>query len=168
MEKLRTRIRLTAPLRTGLAAIVAGLIVGLVAATPAAAASTADPDQASVVAERTLITPASGDEVGTLAACRVSAFGYAGWAKCNTIKLTCDFNADGTYDEAWVIADDRTIWHTWAGAGRWHEMPNNGRADNTYDCYTSNGNRVIEVWVNNSGRWWSWRDGGTWRGWYRA
>ncbi|SCL60113.1 hypothetical protein GA0070606_3219 [Micromonospora citrea] len=165
MRKLRMRVGASG--RAGLAAIVAGLVLCLVAATPAGAASRPDPKPVPATAQRTLVGSASGDEVGA-AACRVWAFGYAGWAKCDSHQLTCDFNSNGTYDESWVIADNRTIWHTWPGAGRWHEMPNNGRADDTYDCYTSNGNRVIEVWVNNSGRWWSWRDGGTWRGWYRA
>jgi hypothetical protein len=98
--------------------------------------------------------------------CGVSAFGYNGYAKCNTAEMFCDYDGGGD-DEAFVVTDSRRIWHAWPGSGGWVEMPNNGRADNVYNCYVDTGNHVVEVWVNGSGVWWSHRDtAGKWWGWY--
>jgi len=83
----------------------------------------------------------------------------------------CDWNSDGTTDEDFVIAPDRTIWHSWRTSGRWVEMPNNGRADDTVGCHVISGNRVIDVFVASSKS--TWRSlldllSGHWLGWYEV
>jgi hypothetical protein len=99
----------------------------------------------------------------------VSDFGDVGNALCNSHLLHCDWNGNGSWDEDFVIAPDRTIWHAWPTSGRWVEMPNNGLADDTNACYIGGGNRVVEVWVNGSGVWYSWLDlaHGVWHGWFK-
>jgi hypothetical protein len=70
------------------------------------------------------------------------------------------------WDEHFVIAPDRTIWHVWPGSGGWKEMPHNGRADNMWNCYI-NGNeqRQVEVLVYDGSVYYSYNSGG-WKGWY--
>lgn len=132
---------------------------------------TASPAQAGPSSPATAGRSVVGGTAGAApdSSCGVSAFGYTGYAKCGTHALGCDWNGDGYFDEYFVVADNRTIWHVWPNSGRWWEMPNGGRADDTYKCYWGGGHRVVEVWVNGSGSWYSWCDSaGNWHGWYKS
>jgi hypothetical protein len=59
----------------------------------------------------------------------------------SAVERTClgntgTFNSEGLLKVDWArnatecfgVAPSGTIWHTWEGAGRWYEMPGNGRA----------------------------------------
>lgn len=97
--------------------------------------------------------------------CTVRAYGYTGTDICGT-EMPCDWYNNGL-PEWFVIAPNREIWHTWDGAGGWYQMPNNGLADNTWNCYwNGNGQRQVEVQVYGGGIWYSYYSGG-WNGWYR-
>lgn len=146
---------------------MAVLTVGALAApTFAAASGTSSADRVAVAGNSTVaLNGAQEDETAGLAACNgvpVSAYGYLGCAKSGTDALHCG------WDEWFVIAPDRTIWHAWPNSGGWKQMPNNGRADNTWDCYVNgNGQHQVEVYVNGSGVWYSYLSGSGWKGWYK-
>ncbi|WP_416969481.1 hypothetical protein [Streptomyces sp. 4F14] len=63
---------------------------------------------------------------------KVVAFDHTGYKKCYTKTSWVDWNADGHTDEVFVIAPDRTVWHTWKAASGWQELPGKGRADDMY------------------------------------
>jgi hypothetical protein len=104
----------------------------------------------------------------------ITAFGYTGKMKCDaSAYMPVDWNNDRVYDEAFVIAPNRTIWHTWPNSGGWYVMPNAGRADNmsSAGCMGAEhgavlGDRAVEVWENQTGAWYSYNSGGSWKGWY--
>ena len=72
------------------------------------------------------------------AAVPATCFGYTG-----------DLNEYGTSvvdwaygpDECFGVAPSGTIWHTWAGAGGWKEMPGNGRALAFTDFFENSANQ---------------------------
>lgn len=103
---------------------------------------------------------AQGDSMA--AACNgevVSEFGNVGCKKTGTKTLVCR-----DWDEAFVIAPGRTIWHAWRNSGGWKEMPHNGRADDTWKCYLNGkGQRQVEVAVGN--RFYYSVNSGGWRPW---
>ncbi|MET9914336.1 hypothetical protein ABZZ74_47865 [Streptomyces sp. NPDC006476] len=78
-----------------------------------------------------------------------------------------DWNADGRYDETFVIAPNREIWHTWANAGGWKELPpGNGFADYFSDFENlPRGQRCVEVYVRGDGEYVNVFRDGKWRGW---
>jgi hypothetical protein len=88
--------------------------------------------------------------------CRVTAWGHTGYYKCGTDLNAgkISWNRDGKIDEIFVIAPDRTIWHTWAAAGGWKEMPGNGRADDMLGKNTDGEYRCVAVWVNQGFHYW--------------
>jgi hypothetical protein len=50
-------------------------------------------------------------------------------------------------------APNRTIWHVLPNSGGWHVMPGGGLADDMWDVYRyTNGDRLVEVWVDGIGR----------------
>jgi hypothetical protein len=118
---------------------------------------------------RDLVVPATSS--GAQAACPVPAefnYGYYGEAMCGTHILQVDWYGDGSRLETFVISPVRTIWHAWPGSGGWYEMPGSGLADDTGFGWWEGGDRVVAVWVNNSG-WWCNRDpagAAGWQGWY--
>jgi hypothetical protein len=61
----------------------------------------------------------------------------------------------GILDECVGVTTDRTIWHTWSGAGGWTRMPGNGRADdiNTVVGEAADGTRLVSVLVYGSSLW---------------
>ncbi|RCG25609.1 hypothetical protein DTL70_09550 [Streptomyces diacarni] len=96
-------------------------------------------------------------------------WGHTGYKKCGTSTAAVDWNRDGRTDEVFVVAPDRTVWHTWKAAGRWVEMPGNGRADEMRgSAETGNpSRRCVIVYVDNAsyhywqncfynGRWHDW------------
>jgi hypothetical protein len=89
--------------------------------------------------------------------CPVTAWGHTGYYKCGTdLKAGyVDWNRDGHDDEVFVIAPDRTIWHTWAAAGGWKEMPGGGRADDMLGPQeTGAPRRCVVVYVNKGFHYW--------------
>jgi len=89
---------------------------------------------------------------------KVVAFKHTGYKKCYTTTSPVDWNGDGRTDEVFVVAPNRTIWHTWKAASGWQELPGNGRADDMYGPgQTGPGirSRCIIVTVKTSGyRYW--------------
>jgi hypothetical protein len=101
---------------------------------------------------------------------RVNCFGYYGTFRTGTYVMVVDWVT--STQECFGIAPDRTIWHTWPGAGGWKVMPGNGRADHMYTKIREwdNGARTIRVFVA-SGSYWcqDYRPGIAWDGdWYRC
>jgi hypothetical protein len=96
----------------------------------------------------------------------ISRFNHRGCMMPGSTRLTCAWNED------FVVAPDRTIWHSWPTSGRWVEMPNNGRADDMLTCAVEDGNRTILVIVTQdpSSVWRSFLDlsTGIWHGWFRV
>ncbi|MFJ9714642.1 hypothetical protein ACIRPQ_01615 [Streptomyces sp. NPDC101213] len=89
--------------------------------------------------------------------CPVKAWGYQGRYKCGTnLKAGyIDWNRDGRTDEVFVVATNRTIWHTWKNAGGWKLMPGGGRADDMEgDNSTGPSRRCIVVRVNGDHPYW--------------
>ncbi|MFF9815146.1 hypothetical protein [Streptomyces sp. NPDC014006] len=102
-------------------------------------------------------TAAAHTPVRAASQCAVTAWGHTGYYKCGTdLKAGyVDWNRDGHTDEVFVVAANRTIWHTWKNAGGWKEMPGNGRAD---DMMGPNGTgdprRCVIVYVNKGYHYW--------------
>jgi hypothetical protein len=107
--------------------------------------------------------------------CPITMWGHTGYYNCDPYFKNgyLDWDENRTVDEVFVVAPNRTIWHTWASAGGWKEMPGNGRADRVYGPVET-GNpyrRCIIVFVDNasyhywqncfySGRWHTWTTSG--------
>jgi hypothetical protein len=75
-------------------------------------------------------------------------FGYTGYFRSGSYVMGADWDRNGTVDECFGIAEDRTIWHAWPGSGSWQEMPHNGRADDTDSYFISQGRRTVRVFVS--------------------
>ncbi|UQA97305.1 hypothetical protein [Streptomyces halobius] len=124
---------------------------------------------AAVVGLVAAVAPASSASAAQAARCPVTAWGHTGYYKCGTdLKAGyVDWNRDGRVDEVFVIAPDRTIWHTWAAAGGWKEMPGNGRADNMLGAAeTGAPTRCVIVYVNKGYHYWqNCFYGGRWHTW---
>jgi hypothetical protein len=111
-----------------------------------------------VAGQLTAIGPAHADNVGTIdgvppqtgvgtAGFPYSCFGHLGTFKDGSRVLIVDWDGNGTGDECFAIAPNRTIWHAWPASGGWREMPNGGRADDTSLAFVRAGLRTIQVWV---------------------
>ena len=101
---------------------------------------------------------------------KVNCFNYIGNFKTGTYVMVVDWLT--STQECFGIAPDRTIWHTWPGAGGWKRMPGNGRADLMYTGIVewSDGARTVPVFVS-SGSYWcqNYYPGIGWEGvWYRC
>lgn len=142
---------------------VAGSAVLVVGVTPGAAnAARAGEQQAIQIADHPTEQQASA-----AAGCDIRRFGYWGTQRCGSHDMSCDWNRDGYVDEIFIVSHRYTIWHIWPGGGDWREMPNHGKAWDTWNCYwNGNGKRQVEVLTYNDGIWYSYYSGG-WRGWYR-
>jgi hypothetical protein len=148
-------------LRRGLVVLAAGLFMLGLLGVPASAKQETAP-----VVEKTRVE-ASAD--GARAACAITRYGYAGQAMCGTFVIDVDWNGQG-WLETFIIAPNRTIWHVWPGSGGWFVMPGGGLADDMYDVYRyTNGDRLVEVWVNGVGRFCTKDPAGSagWNGWRR-
>ncbi len=152
----------------GLATLATGLSLVL-GAVPATASPVSARSERAVAgsASSSSLTPSEA-----ASGCAVYRFNYLGYMACDSSP--CDLKINGTVVESWVVADSRRIWHAWQGSGGWKEMPNGGRADDTWKCYINGrGQRQIEVAVyplsgGFGSVWYSARDSaGTWWGWYR-
>lgn len=144
-------------------AVVALFMLGVSGAP--ASAETGSTEQTATIT-RELAVSAKG--AGTQAVCPLYRYGYYGEAMCGTWILDVHWNSDGSRPETFVIAPNRTIWHAWPGSGRWHEMPGAGRADDTDIAFWVGGDRVVSVWVSNSGYWCNTDPAGAagWTGWW--
>ncbi|GAB3550132.1 hypothetical protein J2S53_001285 [Actinopolyspora lacussalsi] len=109
----------------------------------------------------------SSSRAGTLSYTE-SCFGYTGRFRDGTDVVFVDWVTD--VNECFGISPTRKIWHTWPNAGRWHEMPGNGRADRITGVgeNTSTGVRVVEVYVNSSGRYWCSTYDNGWGSWWNC
>jgi hypothetical protein len=92
---------------------------------------------------------------------RVSCYGYYGTFKVDTYVIVVDWAT--SRDECFGISTNRTIWHTFPGAGGWSEMPGHGHADSVIgvppeDDATGTRGVYVHVISNNS----------TWLQWYHT
>ncbi|GGX78480.1 hypothetical protein [Streptomyces anandii] len=138
-------------------ALAGGLTVGLLPAAATAAPARADSTVARPAA-------ASGNAVAA-GSCAITRWANKGYYKCGTRVLDVDWDKNGTTDETFVVAANRTIWHTWRAADGWKEMPGHGRADNTGGWARIANWRAVTVWAGStsycntfkSGKWHSWK-----------
>ncbi len=96
-----------------------------------------------------------------------TCFGYTGTFKSGTHILRVDWQLDGSIDECFGVAPNRTIWHAWRNSGAWREMPNHGLADDMYGWSRDSAGRRVKVWVNFSGTWCS-TFTSSWQPWVRC
>ncbi|MFE0106469.1 hypothetical protein [Streptomyces sp. NPDC059009] len=156
----------------GLAAAGVSVVVGLLlAAPPANAASTAHNSEAKQPVFSTIQVGTAG-QAGVSGArdCKVtSPWNHVGYLKCGSHAQAADWDGNGTVDEVFGVTGDRRIWHDWKNAGKWVEMPNSGRADDTYDWgWSNNGTRrAIDVKVGSSQVWRSEFYDSNWHAWRR-
>ncbi|MCF1592250.1 hypothetical protein [Streptomyces muensis] len=112
---------------------------------------------------------AAVEPAAAAARCSVKAWGHQGHYKCGTdLKAGyIDWNRDGRTDEVFVIAPNRTIWHTWKNAGGWKEMPGSGRADDMLGANgTGDPRRCVVVYVNRGYHYWqNCHYNGKWHNW---
>jgi len=129
---------------------LAGALLGSGSAAQASVPADPEPSTGAAAPHFTRV-PVSGGGIGTQDF-NASCFGYTGNFKSGSTVLKVDWEDAGTgTDECFGIAPGRTIWHAWPGSGGWKEMPNNGRADDTWLPYYSGGRRGISVLVASSG-----------------
>ncbi|MEU7577609.1 hypothetical protein AB0B50_08400 [Streptomyces sp. NPDC041068] len=148
--------------KSGLAAAAA--LAGLTAAVlPGGSASAASVSAAERPSAKTAVK-AGGPAVA--AACSVKRWNHTGKYKCGTRVMDAHWDSSAGYDETFVIAPDRTIWHIWARSGGWKQMPNGGRADNMAGYDTSNG-RTVAVWVG-SVKWCTNYKNNKWNAWHKC
>ncbi|MEU3414549.1 hypothetical protein ABZ760_25340 [Streptomyces sp. NPDC006658] len=87
---------------------------------------------AGVVAAASVLVPVNSASADGSRCAVTSPWGVKGYRLCGSDPYKdgyVDWDRNGTTDEVFVIAPNYTIWHTWKAAGRWVEMPGNGRAD---------------------------------------
>lgn len=116
--------------------------------------------------------PARQTSAASTASCPSTWFGYTGTIICGS-DMPVDWNENGTTDEVFAIAPNRTIWHVWPTSGGWKLMPNNGRADDTYGWGTGPDGHYVYVRVDIGGFSYLYYSlysysTRTWLGWYRA
>ena len=102
---------------------------------------------------------------------RVNCFGYVGIFKPGSSVMVVNWDTS-TLNECFGVTTDRTIWHTWPGAGGWTRMPGNGRGDdiNTVVGEAPDGTRLVSVRVAGSTLWCQYYFSGSgWTGsWFRC
>lgn len=153
--------------KTGLAAAaaLASLTVGSI---PASAAQAPAPTRNL---EKAIITFVDVGEAGITAPCKngkqaITRWGHTGYKSCHKYTvMDVDWDGNDTRDETFVIAPNREIWHIWAKAGGWKEMPGNGRADTFRGVAKSGKLRCVEVNVKGAGIWGNVFNGSKWLGW---
>ncbi|UIX28558.1 hypothetical protein [Streptomyces sp. GQFP] len=119
------------------------------------------------------------------AAVSLAAFGVVGVSAspASADPATCfgytgEFNETGARfvdwiygpDECFGVAPSGSIWHTWAGAGGWKEMPGNGHAYAIFDAFENSAGKSIKVITANDTFYCSYLDyaTNTWGAWYRT
>jgi hypothetical protein len=133
--------------------VLAGLLLG-----PAALSYAQDSRAYGAVIFMHRHVPASG---------HYKCFDSEGTFKSGTDIMWVDWNADGTWDECFGIAPDRTIWHEWRNSGGWREMPNHGHADDMAGAeIDSAGRHRVTDKVNGHGLYCSWLTPSGWQGWH--
>ncbi|MFD6958830.1 hypothetical protein [Streptomyces venezuelae] len=120
------------------------------------------------------LTPTASATSTVADGCPVTAWNHVGRYMCGTNLRAgyVDWNRDRKTDEVFVIGPNRKIYHTWAAAGGWKEMPGGGRADDMLGA-SETGNpsrRCVIVYVNRgfhywqncfySGKWHNWTHSG--------
>lgn len=110
---------------------------------------------ASVLVAVGVLTPAgaAAADTGSTAEPRPVCFGErpGTFADGSTV-----WGIDWTFDvaECFGVAPSGTIWHTWQGTSKWHQMPGNGLAtDMLAPIDWGNGDRTVQVFVG----WSSWK-----------
>jgi hypothetical protein len=83
----------------------------------------------------------------------ISSSRFVGCAKSGSFLLTCLWSDTGVTED-FVIAPNRTIWHSWNSSGGWVEMPNNGRADDTGICFLDSRRHAVDVFVASASAFW--------------
>ncbi|WP_069884912.1 hypothetical protein [Streptomyces luteocolor] len=146
--------------KTGLAAAAA--LAGLTAAVVPGSSASAAPSAAAPSVK----TAARAGGVAAAAGCPVTRFGHAGRYKCHTRVMDAYWDSRPGYDETFVIAPDRTIWHIWGRSGGWKRMPNGGKADNMAGYDTANG-RTVAVWVGST-KWCTNYKNNKWNAWHKC
>jgi hypothetical protein len=153
--------------------VTAAVLVGAMLATGSAAhaAGAADPNAVAGAPVPQVTKVSVSADAGALSF-NYTCFGYTGTFKTGSTVMLVDWEDAGTgTDECFGIAPNRTIWHAWPGSGGWKQMPNNGRADDTWaPYYSSDGRRGVSVYVSgSSSRWCSTRNFGPgWGAWFRC
>jgi hypothetical protein len=71
--------------------------------------------------------------------------------KANTTVMKVDWDGNGSTDECFGVAPDRTIWHEWSTSNGWRQMPGSGgRADDMLRPQVpAPGYRRVVVYVAN-------------------
>jgi hypothetical protein len=141
-------------------AVVLALFGTLVTTAQASAAPAGENGTAGTIVNMAQV-PANG---------KVNCFNYIGNFKTGTYVMVVDW--DTSTQECFGIAPDRTIWHTWPGAGGWKVMPGNGRGDlmDTDIDEWPDGTRRVSVFISSGSYWCQYyRPGTGWDGyWYRC
>jgi len=76
--------------------------------------------------------------------------------ECTRIPVSGEIGTADYRATCFGISPNRTIWHTWPGAGGWKLMPGNGHADDTGTAFAESaaGSRIVSVWVyGGTGNW---------------
>ena len=162
-------------------AVKIGLTAVLAAGSLATGIGTAGAAQASTTGARHVVAQSaehratgSGVSGAVAAACskKIVRWGYTGYRMCGGGNgyhyWDIDWNRDRKTDETFVIAPNRQIWHVWNLAGRWQQMPGNGRGDRFFDMSRSGSHRCVSVVVNGAGVWRNKYNGHKWGGWARG
>gem|GEM_PF-5297337 len=139
--------------------LVAGALVGTASPAWAGAAPTA--------ARGPVVTRTSAPSAVTPLNFSYNCFGYIGTFKSGSRILKVDWTSNGSVDECFGIAPDRTIWHAWPNH-RWIEMPNNGRADDTWGVYVTGGHHGVIVWVASPSSFWCSTLTTSWQPWFNC
>jgi hypothetical protein len=136
--------------RTGVFAAFIGIAGMVVPAGQAAAQST------------------SAVDVQAAASCDITRWGHTGKYLCGAGHVeNVDWDWNGSTDETFVIAPNRQIWHIWATANGWEEMPGNGRAD-LFSALAGDGTwHCVAVYAGNT-EWDNRFNGSGWSGWARG
>ena len=75
---------------------------------------------------------------------------HTGNFKKGSHVLTVDWDRNGTIDECFGVAPNRTIWHDWATSGGWQQMYGGGLADDMLPPqWPGGGKRRVVVYVAN-------------------
>jgi len=158
METGDEMLRRLTIMTTGL--LLAGALVGTASPAWAGAAPTAGRGPAVVrVSAPSGVHPLSYT---------LNCFGYIGTFKSGSRVMLVDWTANGSVDECFGIAPNRTIWHAWPNH-RWIEMPNNGLADDTDVAFLDGaGHHVVSVWVANPFSFWCSTLTSGWQRWVRC
>ena len=151
-------------------AVVAVLVAGLFASASSASALPSWDQACSVTAPTqppcvsTVLMPSGGAGTATY-----DCFGRVGILKANTFVVVVDWERNGTWDECFGIAPDRTIYHAWTNSVGWQQMPNNGKADNANTAFLYQGRyHTVKVIVNGVGFYCTSLINGAWGPWGRC